>query len=64
MIIVIKVNLKNTKIQQSENYVVKRTLGQIEHMSAEFESSMIVIIDKTIKDIFKQYTTLSMGLPA
>ena len=53
MIIVITVNLKNTKIQQSGNYVVKRTLGQIERMSAEFESPMIVIIDKTIKDIFK-----------
>ena len=51
MIIVIIVNLKNTKIQQSENYVVKRAQWQIEHMSAEFESPMIVIIDKTIRHI-------------
>ena len=54
MIIVIIVNLKNTKIQQSENYVAKWTLSQIEHMSAEFESPIVVIIDKTIKDIIKE----------
>ena len=54
MIIVRIVNLKNTKIQQSENYVAKWTLSQIEHMSAEFESPIVVIIDKTIKDIIKE----------